>query len=573
MNTKKFRPLKEVIFGNSFFICTILVIVIILLLNAVLPRYFYKTQNALNRDISICINDNISDILSDVNYIYSKLSKDEVLVKNIILNEQAEKYKDYNQYNETHHLIRQKFIQTSYCYKNVISNIAIARDGKVLLNKVEPLYNVERFMNNKNIKKPYFVNINEDSSQTGTHIVFMPFYDIKGSYICDMIFILSDEKNHVLSNQASFAITDNSGEIMLSNEKDIFNDTQLTGFLAKHIQNEEEYTVSEDIQKIGEDEYFITSGKIENFSWNLFVFMPVSGFYKGIKNATVVSVIVFLVLLVVIYFYTNAFSSVIASEISGAANEIDKFLNNAHISGTEKQFNRFLKKHLGNKTFYNKFMTYNMTAVFIPIMVGVLGINIYYINIINREYANTVKVMAQMNRFKVENIYNKYNNVLNYILIDDDMKQKIYDYENLLRSENDSSLISKKYEELSNEFYEIGRYAGNYRFIYQDNYNELFLQWPKNQTGRYDTTAFESGFEITFDNIQNKYVCSSSRKFSLSSSDYFKKVGYCTLQFDAEKMMENLMALNSGTYFGVINNEGIIVASFAGKSLKKNFTM
>ena len=87
MNAKKFRPLKKVIFTNSFFICTGLVIVLILLLNAVLPRYFYKTQNALNKDISVCINDNISDILSDVSYIYSELSKDEELVKNISLEE------------------------------------------------------------------------------------------------------------------------------------------------------------------------------------------------------------------------------------------------------------------------------------------------------------------------------------------------------------------------------------------------------------------------------------------------------------------------------------------------------
>lgn len=572
MNTKKFKTLKEVIFRNSFFICTALVIVLLLLINVAIPKYFYKTQDALIRDISVCMNDNISDILSDVNYIYNKLSKDEELVKNIILNEQAEKYKDYNQYDETYHLIRQKLVQTSYCYKNVISNISIAREGRVLLNKTDPLNRVEMFMKNKNIKKPYFININEET-QMGTHVVFMPFYDAKGTYICDMIFILSNEKNYLLSNLASFAITDNSGKIMLSNEKNILNDTELSRFLEKQIQKEEEWDIGADIQKIGKEECFLTSGKIDNFSWNLFVFIPVGGFYSGIKKATIVIMILSLILLVAIYFYTNAFSSVIASEISSASNEINAFLNSSYVSGKEKPFNRFIMKHLKNKNFYNKFMTYNITAVFIPMIVFILGINIYYINIINREYENTVEVMAQVNRLKVENICNKYNNVLNYILIDDNIKQKIYEYENLFRSENDLNVISKNYELISDELYEIGRYVGDYRFIYQDNYNELFLQWPKDQTGRYDTTAFESGFNITFDNARNKYVCSSSRKFSLSALDYFKKVGYCTLQYDVEQMMDNLMALNSGTYFGITNNEGVIVASFDGKNIRKPFNV
>ena len=199
---KKNKSLKKIILTNSLAVCGVLLVLLLLIVNTILPHYFYKTQKDLNTDISASINDNISGVLSDINHISTELTQNDGLVKDIIKLKAAYADNKYSQIQESSRDVSDVLANTTFIHKNVIKSIMISDNGQML---TENSNRGTAKIAGRNYGKPYFAYYT-GTDKKNYYVLFKPFYDVQGSYICDMLFLLSDEKNNMIENQASFAI-------------------------------------------------------------------------------------------------------------------------------------------------------------------------------------------------------------------------------------------------------------------------------------------------------------------------------------------------------------------------------
>lgn len=551
MEQLKFKPLKNTILKSSLSTSVAMITLVILILNVVFPQCFYATQKDMNKDISISVNDNISDIFSDINYVYKKVLDDDELIRNLVVNITSRKNADYSEFSKSYDYIVEKFADEAFYHKNIVSTILPVSDGEILVNAELASSEIESFIKNNKINKPIFVRIEKEASTASDEYLFvMPLYDKNGAYICNIMFLLNRNKNNLLANQTDFIIVEESGNLVVSNTDVTTDDFDV---FSKISEDTEEYT---NIETINGKKHFVTMSKLDAFSWRLFVLVPADGFYNGVRYATAASVVIFLLLGLGLYFYTTSFSQMIGFEISNTSTEINNFLNDEQSPGDERKTSRLFRGFQRKKGFNKKYLYYNVTALFIPMMIVMIMLNIYYIITIRTEYRNTAEILAEMNRYKAENIYERYNNAASYIILNEGIKSNLYEYENASEDIQMSELTLEAYKNISDELYSIRKYTGDFRFVCKDNYNNGILQWPEEQSGSYDTTVFEQGFSTMFDRQRGRNVCVITK--NLQAGDYIKlkKTGYMSLQYDANELVRDIGVLNSNLRFEIISNEG-----------------
>ena len=318
------------------------------------------------------------------------------------------------------------------------------------------------------------------------------------------------------------------------------------------------------MQQIKGQRYFVTLSTIDDFSWKLYIARSSEDFYNCINRINTINIAVFFVIALLMCVYINRFSEIISDEISDVSYEINSFLNKDKIRPNSKRksaFSNAIKRLLRGKTFYYKFLFFNITSILLPVLISMIICGIYYTVNVRREYINTSEVLADMNRFKIESVFDKYNNAVNTILINEDIKRNIYNYQLLKKADGDDEQLKVCYEQIDEELKKIYWYSGDFRFFHNDKNGENIFRWMSYDSADYDTTAFSSIFETTFDNIRGKYICSITKKILFSDDEYSGMIGYGTLQFDNDKLMNGLFAVKSGAQFHIVNKNGIVTAA------------
>ncbi len=211
------------------------------------------------------------------------------------------------------------------------------------------------------------------------------------------------------------------------------------------------------------------------------------------------------------------------------------------------------------KSVYSEFLTYNIASAVVPMIIILTVINSYYRTTMVREYENSVNILAEMNKFKIENIFGKYSNALKYILTDENIKENIYKYSTLKDSGDNGAY--KYYDKANNELKKLFSQIGDFRFIYQNNGGAIAAQWMDGMEKTKDAVSFSNEFVMFFDSAEREYICSIGKRLSLSSDNYFKKIGYCTLQFGCGGLIKDISAPYSGSFFEIVNENRIIASS------------
>ena len=558
---RKYRPLKNVIFKNALLMCICALVVIAVVINTALPHFFYKTQQAVSCDISSCVNDNLSAVLQDLDYIYSEVSNNEELLSAIMKAKQAYRYGDYAVIKEGFGEVNSTFADMIFCYRNLLEKIIITqRDEPVFESNVNAWGYIDKI---KSFDSPQFYSIQMNNEER--YVLFRPLYDTKGGYVCDISFIIGKDKSKMISEQTGFAIIENNGSIMMSNMPEIYESKAFSRFIQGH-KNEDEFV---GMQKIGDKMFFIASSAFENYAWRLYIILPNDNFYNCMRRIALINIAVFLITIVLAYGYINAFSSMIGSEISDAVYEIDNFLNKSGNKRKNKNSRvvRFLRRVFNGKSVYYKFLGFNITAVLAPALIVLMVSGIYYMYNINYEYKRIAGTLADMNRLKAENTFDKYNNAMDVILVYEDVRNNIYNYE---REYKKTGLLNNEnpyYDEINAELEKIYKYSGNFRFIYQNANKDIILKWPAYYIGDYDTAAFSNKFETTFDSVHKNYVCSITKRISLLTSEYYGSSGYGTLQFDSSQITDNIYAPDSNAYFYITDRNDTIASTIDSKGI------
>lgn len=536
----KSRTISGYIIKNLLLVFLIFSVVLTVFLVKIIPDEYIKTHKNMNSDINTNLNSNFSELLLNLNADYNNIINDSEILKNI---ETIQTYSSYAEYTEAKDALSDLLFHLTYA--NYIKYAGLVFNNTNIANGLDDFNPISEYILNNCKTNIRFFNTGtiKNCSMNNEYILSMPIFDQKtGIYLCNLVFFANIEWFNSISSDINIIISDHN-KIIYNNNEDINLSTDALLSMSN----------ANSVCKINGKKYYIVTQKLGIFNWNVSTIVPAEKGYNVFNTLIFRSLFIFILIFAIMFKYLFVTSQDISEKISGAVNEMDRYLSDNELfmeTLKNEKKSGFLSSHLKSLNLKKKIWTYNLIILVLPITLILTSVYISSASLMYGENEKTGKLFSTFSMSTLDQYLLRYDDIIRNIVNNSELTRCVYS----INDENRSSKITSLNQILTaNGYndYNLAFYDSDKNLLYE-NYTGApagISNIPVNQYTQFKRPS------------SDRYILRTVKRLSYSAPLQENNVRYLCFDIDVDTLSHVLNSNKTNVNYYIIANDDTIISS------------